>query len=204
MTGPLRVLILGFGTLGEALSRASWIKSHPTIFASRTRREGVEILDVTEESAVQDFFNKQSFDVVINTAAMTGVDDCEKRCGDARKANALAVKYLAEACVSAGAALVHMSTDYVFSGGKCVPYEHEDATGPCSVYGATKLEGEFYALDMRGISLVVRSTWIFGGKKRDFVRNCANKFRKHKNVTCVDDQTASPTYAPDLAEGLSP
>jgi dTDP-4-dehydrorhamnose reductase len=144
--------------------------------------------------------------VVVNAAAMTQVDRCESEPEAAQRANALAPGWLAEATREAGAAFVHVSTDYVFDGTARRPYREDDPTGPRSVYGRTKLEGEERVRAGHPDALVVRTAWVFG-PGRNFVRtilDAAERARRGEGppLRVVDDQRGSPTWAGHLADAL--
>lgn len=203
-----RVLVIGYGTLGQALERSAWVGRLEADFASRRAAGPAVALDITDERAVREFFAaRPRYDLILNTAAMTDVDACERDPEAARSANAAAVKFLAAASAAQDASLIHISTNYVFAGTREGEYSEDDATGPCSAYGLTKLEGEWHALNGAGAparAAVVRTSWVFGGAKRDFVRHFLEKFETPDPLPVVSDQTASLTYAKDLAEGLEP
>ena len=197
-----RVLVVGRGSLGAAILESSWIRRYKPEVAARTSGMGHR-LDITDEAGVRVLFARNHWDLVINCAAMTDVDGCERDPEAAYAANALGVRYLAEACDRTGAALLHVSTNYVFPGTGRSPLNEDDPAGPCSVYGTTKLAGEHYALASRR-SAVVRTSWIFGGRKRDFVNHFIEKLKSRGTVPVVADQRASLMYAPDLAEAMGP
>jgi dTDP-4-dehydrorhamnose reductase len=144
-------------------------------------------------------------DVVANTAAMTQVDRCESEPALAERVNALGAGFVAEACREAGARLVHVSTDYVFDGQGRRPYREDDPTGPRSVYGRTKLEGERRVLAACPDALVVRTAWVFG-PGRNFVRTLLEAAQRARaggpRLRVVDDQVGSPTWAGHLADAL--
>jgi len=145
-------------------------------------------------------------DVVANAAAMTHVDRCETEPAEARAANATGPAAMAQICQELGARFVHVSTDYVFDGTGTRPYTETDPTGPRSVYGHTKLEGERLVLAAQPDAIVVRTAWVFG-PGRNFVRTileAAARARRGEAPTLrvVDDQRGSPTYAADLAGGI--
>lgn len=188
--------------LGSAVRASAWASSHLIVAASR-KAPGTLHLDITSDDDVKNFFKKNGpFDVLINCAAEANVDACEERPREAREVNALGVRRLASACRKTGAALLHVSTDYVFDGLKSEPYTEEDATGPCSIYGMTKLEGEYYALQLPEQSAVMRSTWIFGGSRMDFVNGVTERLKRGETPPVVDGQTASPSSAQDLAGAM--
>ncbi len=162
-------------------------------------------LDITDAAAVRGHVHPG--DLVVNCAAFTNVDAAEAEPEAAHAINAVGPGVLAAACASAGAGLVHISTDYVFSGEAGRGYEVDDPTGPTCVYGVTKLAGEQAVLaamrDSREV-YVVRTSWVYtGGDGSDFVavmRRLATTTDRVLDV--VDDQTGSPTYARDLVSAL--
>ena len=145
-------------------------------------------------------------DVVANAAAMTHVDRCEEEPAVAQAANTNGPAALATRCQQIGARLVHVSTDYVFDGCGSRPYTESDPTGPRSVYGRTKLEGEQRVLAAQPGAIVVRTAWVFG-PGRNFVRTILEAAARTERgeapvLRVVDDQHGSPTYAADLADGI--
>lgn len=198
----MRVLVTGAsGMLGKALVRRLRL-AHEITGLSKSGGEGTVALDLSNESAVQDYFKEKIFDWIIHSAAYSDVDGCERDPGLAHRSNALATRYLAAVCESAQAPLVYVSSDYVFSGLKNTDYREEDPTGPVNIYGMTKLSGEHYA---RGsaVSASVRTSWIFGeGSQTNFVNAVAGRLRNKGSADVLDDQMDRPTYATDLAEAL--
>jgi dTDP-4-dehydrorhamnose reductase len=183
--------IVGRATLAEAATRG-W----PATGLAR------EALDVTDAGAVNAAFARERPELVIHCAAFTQVDRCESEPERAFAVNAAAVAHVAAAAVAVGARLVHLSSDYVFAGTAARPYLEDDATGPRSVYGASKLEGEQRALAVPG-ALVVRTSWIFGAGGTNFVDTIAGKLRRGEGpLRVVADQVGAPTYAPFLACAL--
>jgi dTDP-4-dehydrorhamnose reductase len=139
---------------------------------------------------------------VINCAAFTAVDDCESNEELALAVNATAVGHLAAACQKTGARLVHISTDYVFSGDGKVPYTEDSPVAPKSAYGRTKLRGEELAR-MAGKHLVVRTAWLYGHGSRNFVEAIRSQIDNGADtLKVVADQTGCPTYCDDLADAL--
>lgn len=182
------------------------------LLVDAARRRGYDVaaltradLDITDAAAVRGHVHPG--DLVVNCAAFTNVDAAEAEPEAAHAINAVGPGVLAAACASAGAGLVHISTDYVFSGEAGRGYEVDDPTGPTCVYGVTKLAGEQAVLaamrDSREV-YVVRTSWVYtGGDGSDFVavmRRLATTTDRVLDV--VDDQTGSPTYARDLVSAL--
>ena len=181
--------------------------------AAEARRRGFEVLaltsgecDITDPAAPERHFG--AGDVVVNCAAYTKVDDAEADEAGARAVNASGAENVAHACARAGAELVHVSTDYVFSGdfggAQPRPYEIGDETGPTSVYGRTKLEGEFEVLSAMPNAHVVRTAWIYAGSEggSDFVSVMRKLAAGDGTVDVVADQIGSPTYVGDLVGAL--
>lgn len=145
-------------------------------------------------------------DVVINCAAYTAVDAAESDAERARAVNRDGAENLARITAEVGARLIQVSTDYVFSGAvQAAPFEPDDvAASPATVYGVTKLEGERAVLAADPRAVVVRTAWVYTGADgdKDFVGTMRRLERERAHVDVVDDQTGSPTLAPDLAAGL--
>ncbi len=140
---------------------------------------------------------------VVNAAAYTDVDRCETEREKAFAVNALGAGNLARACRKASAALVHLSTDFVFDGAKGSPYLEEDPPRPLSVYGESKLAGEEAVRAAGGRGLIVRTAWLFGRGGRNFPDTILARARETGKLAVVDDQEGSPTYAVDLARGIA-
>ncbi|MGX9790294.1 dTDP-4-dehydrorhamnose reductase [Mycobacterium sp. MMS18-G62] len=178
------------------------------VLADQARRQGRDVLaltssqwDITDAAAAERFI--AAGDVVINCAAYTKVDDAEKDEAKARAVNATGPENVAHACARAGADLIHISTDYVFSGTKRRPYEIDDETGPLSVYGRTKLAGEFAVLAAMPEAHIVRTAWIYeGGTGTDFAAVMRRLAAGDSTVDVVADQVGSPTYVGDLVGAL--
>jgi len=160
--------------------------------------------DISDRSAVLQFVTAEQPDVIINCAAYTNVDGCEVHTDDAFKANALGPRNLAQAAQAVGAKLIHVPTDYVFSGRENggVPLDEATLPAPCSAYGRTKLLGEEYALRACSRCMVVRTAWLYGYAGKNFVKTMVNAGRKFGTLTVVNDQLGNPTNAVDLAHHL--
>lgn len=160
----------------------------------------VEELDITDLMKVQEFVKKTKPDLVINCAAYTAVDRAEEQKELAYKINAIGPKNLAIASKENDAVLVHISTDYVFGGDKpqTEDYSEDDEKNPQAVYGITKLEGEKYIENNCSKYYIFRTAWLYG-EGNNFVRTMIELSKTHDEVSVVDDQHGSPTYAVDLA-----
>ncbi|WP_240630920.1 dTDP-4-dehydrorhamnose reductase [Mycolicibacterium sp. GF69] len=178
------------------------------VLAGHARRQGRDVLaltssewDITDPDAAERIV--ESGDVVINCAAFTNVDDAETEQARAHAVNTEGPAHLARACATAGARLIHISTDYVFSGTQRQPYEIDDEPGPVNVYGRTKLAGEAAVLAALPGAHVVRTSWVYeGGDSTDFAAVMRRKAAGEGPVHVAADQTASPTYVGDLAVAL--
>ncbi|HEY7951522.1 MAG TPA: dTDP-4-dehydrorhamnose reductase [Solirubrobacteraceae bacterium] len=166
-------------------------------------------LDITDAEAVQSYFAEHRPEALINCAAWTDVDGAESHEDAAHAVNATGPAVLSRAAAAHNAALLHLSTDYVFPGhppldgaGEPRPYVESDATGPLSVYGKTKLEGEQAVLGGSPRNTVVRSAWLFGVRGRNFVDTMLRLASEREAVQVVDDQIGSPTWTGHLAPAL--
>jgi dTDP-4-dehydrorhamnose reductase len=176
--------------------------------ADQARKQGRDVLaltssewDITDAPAAERFI--EPGDVVINCAAYTKVDAAESDEARAHAVNAVGPANIAHACARAGADFIHISTDYVFGGTKGSPYEIDDETGPASVYGRTKLAGEFALLAAMPDAHIIRTAWIYeGGDGSDFVAVMRRLAAGDGTVDVVADQIGSPTYAADLVGAL--
>lgn len=200
----MRALVSGSGgQLGRALRQRLADGDAPDAWAD-AELDWVDLadLDISDASAVDAWFASHGpYDVVLNCAAMTDVDGCETDFPAAFSANALGPLYLARACAASGATLVHVSTDYVFSGDEERPRTEQDAPNPVSAYGRSKLAGEGLALAANPRTHVVRTAWLYGDG-RNFVRTMLRLGHERDVVTVVDDQLGNPTSADDLADML--
>lgn len=158
-------------------------------------------LDITDAAAVA--ASVAGHDVVLNAAAWTDVDGAESDYASALAVNGTGVAVLASACAAAGARLVHVSTDYVFSGSGTSPYPEDAPTAPLNAYGRSKLAGERAVLSTLPTSgYVVRTAWLYGAQGRNFVKTMLRLAATRDFLDVVDDQAGQPTWSADLAERL--
>jgi dTDP-4-dehydrorhamnose reductase len=192
--GPRRALVAGGGGLLGRFMAARLARSGWRVFSFSHAD-----LDISSEDAVQEGFKKCQPHLVVNCAATTDVDRCERDPKWAYEVNEGGPRLLARLCNSHDADLVHVSTDYVFDGLKGTPYTQEDEPNPLSVYAKTKLAGELAVRDEAKRFYLVRSSWIFGPGGKNFGSRVIEFARQGASIRAVTDQTSIPTYAPDLA-----
>ncbi len=161
-------------------------------------------LDITDADTTRERIVGLRPDVVINAAAYNAVDRAETEMAQAFAVNAFGARHLALACRECGAAMVHVSTNYVFDGRKTEPYEVDDLPAPLSVYGASKLAGEHLVRVTLERAHIIRTSAVFGlaGMQRatgNFVESMLRRAQQQSELRVVNDQTMSPTYAVDLA-----
>jgi dTDP-4-dehydrorhamnose reductase len=160
---------------------------------------GTRDLDITDARATERFIANGAFDLIINCAAYTDVDGCETNQELAYAVNAEGPRNLARAAQQTGATLLHISTDYVFSGDDPKPRIESDPCAPQSVYGASKLLGEQYVAAECEQHLIVRTAWLYGLVGKNFVKTILERARSSGAIRVVDDQHGNPTTANDLA-----
>lgn len=161
-------------------------------------------LDISSYRAVDELVRRHRPDVIINCAAYTNVDGCETDHDNAFKANAIGPRNLAQAAAKVGARLVHVSTDYVFSGRENggIPQDEACLPGPISAYGSTKLMGERYVEQFCPRHFIVRTAWLYSYYGKNFVKTIVNAGRRFGRLEVVNDQRGNPTNAVDLAHEL--
>jgi dTDP-4-dehydrorhamnose reductase len=197
-----RIMITGaLGQLGLALYRL--LKDRDEYELLRTdaliSADGlVRALDITKEEEVNTYIEGTKPEVIINCAAMTAVDLCESEQDKAYSINALGPKNLAMAADKIGAKLVHISTDYVFSGQASVPYTEEQEPSPVSVYGITKQAGDEFVRSYCRKSFILRTAWVYGEGK-NFVKTMLRLAESNNKIRVVSDQYGTPTSALELA-----
>lgn len=171
------------------------------ILGNEARGVDVEDIDIRELSSVQKVLLTLKPRLVINAAAYTDVDGCESNQELAMEVNGEGVAHLALICKEIGAALVQISTDYVFDGSKGSPYQEDDPTGPLSVYGESKLAGEMNARFCPE-HLIIRTQWLYGLHGKNFVETMLRLATEKKELAVVDDQIGSPTWTVDLCRAI--
>lgn len=195
----MRILVTGAnGQLGQAVHEISSNYADLEFFFV-TRNE----LDVTNEELINQYFEDNKFDAVVNCAAYTAVDLAETEVEKARLINATATKYLATITAKVGIPLVHISTDYVFDGTISTPRLESDQVNPIGVYGQTKLEGEEFALEINPKTIIIRTAWVYSKYAKNFVKTMLWLFNEKEEIGVINDQIGSPTNAVDLADAIA-
>lgn len=186
----------GNGQLGSEIKKLA--SQYPDLRLTFTDTE----LDITQQTAVNEWLDKNPVGYIINCAAYTAVDKAETDFDTAMHVNGMAPGILAAAAARHGARLIHISTDYVFDGTSCRPYLETDWVNPRSKYGQSKLKGEQAALEADPASIVVRTSWLYSSTGHNFVKTMRKYGREKGHLRVVYDQVGGPTYAGDLAEAL--
>lgn len=193
---PLRVLVTGAaGMLGRAVVQ-EFGGAHEVLPLLRSD------CDLTDPQRTRSAFAALAPDHVVHCAAWTDVDGCETDPEKAHIQNAFATRNVVLATQRLDAALIYISTDYVFDGRQERPYGEDDPPSPVNVYGRTKRDGEAHVWRHLGRGAVVRTSWLFGPGGRHFVRTIAGRLLQGQPLQVVQDQVGSPTYTLDLARAL--
>jgi dTDP-4-dehydrorhamnose reductase len=158
--------------------------------------------DISNFSSVYQHVVKGKYDVVINCASKTNVDECEIELDRAFSVNALGARNLAIACERCGSKLVHFSTDYVFDGTNSVLYREWDFPNPINVYGKSKLLSETYVKMFCKEHFIIRTAWLYGAKGENFVKTILRISREKGELKVVSDQCGSPTNVAELVHHI--
>lgn len=200
-TSPLALVLGHRGLLGQALTRSLNSHGWRTCGLDRSDGAGGTERNPLDPDVLRATLEETTPDAIFNTIAWTQVDDAEAHPREALAVNRGLPALLGGIVRNSGAYLMHFSSDFVFDGRKGSPYTEEDAPAPLSVYGSSKLAGEQALLENAAPNIcVVRTAWLFGPGRRNFVRVILDKAREGQPLSVVHDQIGSPTYTPDLAE----
>lgn len=203
----MRILVIGKnGQLGQSIKKlvraehkiADNLNPNKFIFVGR------EELDLNNKNNINHYFNRNdNFDIVINCAAYTQVDNAENEVELANQINHLAVKQLASKVNKQQAKLIHISTDYVFDGINNKPYVEIDIPSPINVYGRTKLAGEKALKRIMPVNgLIIRTSWLYSEFRKNFLKSIIKLGKERNELSIVADQIGAPTYATDLASAI--
>jgi dTDP-4-dehydrorhamnose reductase len=192
-----KIMVTGCnGQLGRAIKQVYENDTNTQILGT-----DVPDLDITDLNAVRAYVREKVPNAIINCAAATNVDGCEKDTDLAYRINAIGPRNLAIAANENDIPLVHISTDYVFPGDGSRPYIEFDETAPKSAYGRTKLAGEHFVQQFAKRWYIVRTAWLYGEGK-NFVRTMLSLAEKNDTIGVVDDQVGNPTSALELARAI--
>jgi dTDP-4-dehydrorhamnose reductase len=173
------------------------LRAHDVIAANRA------LLDLGRPESIAETLDRLAPEFIINPAAYTAVDKAEDERDLATRVNAEAPGAMARWAQARGVPLIHFSTDYVFDGSGTAPWRETDATGPLSVYGATKLAGEDAIRAAGGSTLIIRTSWIYAARGANFLRTMLRLARERKELRVVDDQIGAPTSAAIVAAAVA-
>jgi len=199
----MKILVIGsHGMLGRELvnrlSNLSEIENQGNKIFGVDR----EHVDITNGANTSKFIAHVKPDVIVNCAAFSNVDACEAQVSEAFAVNATGAKNVALAGKKTGAKVIHISTDYVFDGTGNKPYIETDKPNPISIYGKSKLDGELAIQETSGNYSIIRTAWLFGPYRENFVTTMLQLGRKNHTVSVVTDQCGSPTYTADLSYAI--
>jgi len=194
MTSP--VLITGSrGQLGDAIRRR--IDRFPAYTFTLT---DIDELDLCDKKAVLDFIRRGRYAYIINCAAYTAVDRAESDAERCMRINRDAVGHLATAAREVSARIIHISTDYVFSGDATSPYREDGLLEPKGAYGRTKAAGEWAVRCNTDDYLIVRTAWLYGAGGKCFPKTMRDLSQTHETLSVVTDEVGQPTWTVDLAD----
>ncbi len=163
---------------------------------------GRPVLDLTDRASIERVIAAERPDIVVNAAAYTAVDKAESEEETAFAVNAEGAGNVAAAAAAAGLPIIHISTDYVFPGDKASPYVETDPTGPQGAYGRSKLAGEAAVAAANPCHVILRTAWVYSAYGNNFLKTMLRVAETRDTLRVVADQHGTPTYAPDIAEGI--
>ena len=191
------ILVTGAnGQLGAELATA--LAPHGRVVAT-----GHAELDLSNADAIVATLREVRPALIVNAAAYTAVDQAEKDEALARLVNGVAPGVLADEAKRAGAVLIHYSTDYVFDGRATAPYDEDAPVSPLSAYGRSKLEGERAVAASGADALVMRTSWVYGRRGRNFLTTMQRLAGERDEIRVVDDQTGAPNWSRELARATA-
>lgn len=194
----MKIMVTGaYGQLGNALKRE--LENDKNLEVIYT---DADVLDITDTLALNRFFEDHPVDMVVNCAAYTAVDKAESDDLKAAAINTGAVGNLGQAAAKHGFKVIHISTDYVFSGENFRPYKENDEPYPQCIYGRTKLEGEGLLTSFSNNAMIIRTAWLYSEYGKNFVKTMLRLADEQDEINVVADQIGTPTYAGDLAHAI--
>lgn len=201
----MKILVTGgTGQLGtELMDRCEQISDTEDIYYfTDINLEGESYLDVLDKESLEDFVDFNDIDVIVNCAGYTNVENAEEDFDGADLVNRKAVRNLAEIATQRDIFLIHISTDFVFSGKKSpiLAYREDEEAKPLSVYGDTKLAGEQEIITSGAKYIIFRTAWLYSPYGHNFLKTMLRLTKENEEIKVVTDQIGTPTYAADLAE----
>lgn len=194
----MKILVTGSkGQLGKSLRDTSLV-FHEYDWHFKSSKE----LNITNKEAISEVFEKEKFDYCINCAAYTAVDKAEVDKNQAFLVNAKALEYLAQNCEKFNCVLIHVSTDFVFDGLKKTAYTELDKTNPINEYGKSKLLGEENVERFCSKYYILRTSWVYSNYGNNFLKTMLRFEKEKKQLSIVNDQIGTPTYAGDIANAI--
>ena len=192
-----KVLVFGVdGQLGNALGKAVWPQDWDVTALD------MPDIDFTKPDGLRDVIRSTNPALIINAAAYTAVDKAEEEAVLNWTINAVAPAAIAEEAANIGAAMVHVSTDYVYSGTKDGPWVETDPIGPLGAYGSAKVASEMAVRALVDRHLILRTSWVYASHGNNFVKTMLRVGKQRDRLTVVDDQLGRPTDATDLGNGI--
>ena len=192
-----KVLVFGVdGQLGNALGKAAWPQGWDVTALD------MPAIDFTKPDGLRDVIRSTKPALIINAAAYTAVDKAEEETVLNWGINAIAPAAIAEEAAKIGAAMVHVSTDYVYSGTKDGPWVETDPVGPLGAYGSAKVASELAVRALVDRHLILRTSWVYAAHGNNFVKTMLRVGKERDRLTVVDDQLGRPTDAVDLGDGI--
>jgi len=200
----MRILVTGKnGQLGKSIYKIVNTNNGENLLSNEFIFVGRKELDLSIGNSINNYFDNNKFDVIINCAAYTAVDKAEEEQELANQVNHIVVKQLAEVAKKQKIKLIHISTDYVFDGESDKPYTEVDITNPVNIYGKTKLDGEKALQEsMTKNAIIIRTSWLYSEYGNNFVKTMLKLGKERDEINVVSDQIGSPTYATNLAEAI--
>jgi len=198
----IRVLLIGInGQVSWELQRT--LNAVGEVIAVGREASSHMRIDLSQPDTIRDVIREVKPNLIVNGAAYTAVDQAETEPELAMAVNGTAPGVIAEEALRLGAGVIHYSTDYVFSGTQPIPYTEQDVPDPQNTYGKTKLAGE-QAIQAVGVPhLILRTSWVYGNRGKNFLLTMLKLARSREELRVVDDQVGAPTWSRTIAESTS-